>query len=209
MISEANEGSGKKTSESTHKNCQEITRGLKLQKEVNCNCLKSLSKCLAQINDRDYMLKGHSCLLGLKGVLDANRAGHDHFGIATVMIHSMKLHTEKTLIPIRVKFQFCTWMLLSSSQCNLSWKKVSKFSDPRNIKNKQKIFTDKKDEHLNYTIECDFMEFNVEYFVKKTKTKQPNFQNQNMRKRYLFSYDCAKITMLPFSLCIILWGTKW
>lgn len=60
MIAEANEGSGKETSETTHKNCQEITGGLTLQKEVNCNCQKSLSKCLAKINDRDYMLKGHS-----------------------------------------------------------------------------------------------------------------------------------------------------
>lgn len=97
MISKANEESGKETSESTHKNCQENTRGLKLHKEVNCNCLKSLSKCLAKINYRHHMLRGHFFLLSLKGVLDANRAGHDHFGIVTVMIHSMKLHTEKTL----------------------------------------------------------------------------------------------------------------
>lgn len=108
MISEANEGSGKETSESTHKNCKENTRGLQVQKEVNCNCLNFLSKCLAKINDRDHMLRGQFFLLGLKGVLDANRAGHNHFGIATVMIHSMKIHTEKTLIPTCVNFQFCT-----------------------------------------------------------------------------------------------------
>lgn len=79
MISEVNERSGKKTSESTQGNCQEITRGLKLQKKVNCNCLKSLSKCLVKINDEDYQLKGHFSLLALKAFLDGNSAGYDHF----------------------------------------------------------------------------------------------------------------------------------
>lgn len=151
------------------------------------------------------MLKGHACLLGLKGVLDANKAEHDLFGIATVMIHSMKLHTEKTLIPILfVKFQFCIWMLLNSSQYNISWKKVSKFSDARDIKMQQKIFTNKKDEHLNYTIECAFIELNVECLGEKiSQLTKPKHQ-----KRYIFSYDCAKIIIVPFSLCIILWGSK-
>lgn len=71
-------------------------------------------------------------------------------------------------------------MLLNSSQCNLSWKKVSKFSDPRNTKKEQKIFTDKKDEHLNYTMECDFMELNVECLVKKNPTPKPKTSEKDI-----------------------------
>jgi len=40
-------------------------------------------------------------------------------------------------------------MLLSLSQYNLSWKKVTKYSDYIKIKWNYKIFNNKKDKHLN------------------------------------------------------------
>lgn len=69
-------------------------------------------------------------------------------------------------------------MLLNSSQYNISWKKVSKFSDARDIKMQQKIFTNKKDEHLNYAIECAFIELNVECLGEKiSQLTKPKHQN--------------------------------
>lgn len=93
-------------------------------------------------------------------------------------------------------------MLLNSSQCNLLCKKVSIFSNPRKIKKEPKLFTNKKSEHLNYTMKCDFMELNVGYFGKKPQTSP---QTKTPEKDiYLQFYDCAKIIILPFFLCIIL-----